>query len=169
MSKHDIMEMPAGRELDALIAEHVIGWMWLPYTTGRGRPCHILCPPGTSPLKELPHGEQVSGPQTAAECEMLPLIPRVILHHALPRYSIDIAAAWEVILATRARDWWWKIESHHGKDGGWEGSVWMDHKSDPEGTRSICWEAETPQLAICRAALYGVMLLNSQSARLLAH
>lgn len=127
MTEPEIMEMPAGRALDILIAEQVLGWM---------------------PEQGGWHAQQEDG--------------KIVWISADTRFpfSTEIFAAWDVVLATRKRDWWWQIESHHGKDGGWQGSVWTDHKSDPEETRAICWDAETPQLAICRAALLGAMNLR---------
>ena len=63
---------------------------------------------------------------------------------ALPLYSTDIAAAWEVV--ERFKDWDWKLYSHG------EGESFVIYK---DGTH---YEATAPTapLAICRAALKAV-------------
>lgn len=65
-----------------------------------------------------------------------------------PEYSSHADLALDALLWMRLQDWWFEVSSHAGKDGGYQ--CWLDHASDPEGTRSICWYAPTFALAVCR-------------------
>ena len=150
MTEREIMEMPAGCELDALIARHVMGWARLG---------------GLANYTGKPETFWETGERWCIEYPDPETVYRLSPEGGTPfRPSTEIADAWGVVFATRARDWWWEICSHHGKDGGWQGSVWTDHKSGPDETRAICWDAETPQLAICRAALCGAVTLKRLAA-----
>lgn len=61
--------MKAGRELDALVAEKVMGWVWIKEINSPRAP-ELLPPNGHSP---------------------------VMADDPIPRFSTDIAAAWSVI------------------------------------------------------------------------
>jgi hypothetical protein len=103
LTRDEILAMEPGRELDALVAEKVMGWTKV--------------------------GEN------AWEA------PNIKGYPLLPRYSTDIATAWEVVekIAQKWHDF--NIGRHHGKWSiGWnyKGSV-VDLKTAPE--------------AICKAAL----------------
>lgn len=71
--------MEAGRELDALVAEKVMGWRWISYNNNG----FILVPPDQhSRMKPEYVFQDKAGSRE---------------HAGLPRYSTDIAAAWEVV------------------------------------------------------------------------
>jgi hypothetical protein len=132
-------QLPAGRELDELIAEKVMGgvprhpeWYWLRS--------------GVAP--ETPDLPTPKG-QSAIYCG--------------PAFSTDIAAAWEVVEWMRAR--WAKLPNaergepdtwqfHDFADEGWRASVvWLHHDAPIVEVDEI---APTLPLAICRAALAAV-------------
>ena len=124
-----IDEIPAGREMDALIAEKVMGWKpvpinhWLPEGKGRGdKPCLWL----------FNHHPQY-GEQTRSMCDFRP--------------STDISAAWEV--AERIYQKGAQFSVKIGRPGGWRAWVGLNVGSDAV--------APTAPLAICRAALKTVL------------
>ena len=127
MTRDEILNMPAGREMDALVAEKVMGWT-NPRITPSGR-FRI-----TPPMGGKYHGGQMP-----------------------PKYSTDIAAAWQVVE--------WLME---------RGDVFVEYWSDGEwfvadkpvgvrqdATTAMCDGKATGEmsapLAICRAALLAVM------------
>lgn len=129
--------MPAGRELDALVAERVFGgppvsaapYAFLRTATGSH--------PGYGPCDGF-------GPK--GECSVC----TGLLEHDVPAYSTSMAAAWEVVEAMRARGprFWWGIET-----AGWNVPDAQRARLF-EGSVAIAdGEAETAPLAICRAAL----------------
>lgn len=133
------------REIDSLVAQHVFGYAWHDYTTGRGRACRVLCPPGTpKPLKNLPHGEQVSGPTTDADCNVVPLIPRVVLV-GVPRYSTEWAAA-GTLHDHLAADWEIEAWTRLGKTQ----VILLPRHAPPR--RGEATDAPAP-MALCLAAL----------------
>lgn len=136
--------MPAGAEVNALVAERVMGWQGvhiqhdlLGYVTGvYGYP---PCPPVRVPSDE-PYKTKIStiSPYSAA----------------VPSYSTAIAAAWLVVEKLRDSD---QLESI--ALGNWEDSRWTKwvvtlrcFADDQDG------RGETAPLAICRAALKAAAL-----------
>lgn len=115
-------EMPAGRDLDALVAEKIMGWTNMP------------APP-------IP--EDMAG--RTPDDEIIDL----------PRYSTDIAAAWTVVIKIK--------ESHQVclvlEDYQFDGKYWEAcfkgkfDESTGKWTKLDYAFADTPELAICRAAL----------------
>ncbi len=155
--------MPAGREMDALVAERVMGW----HREGRGQ--------SVSPF----HWRDANGDlygidwDSKGEHDILvdPTGYRVYLcpcreekgdEVELPCYSTDIAAAWLVVDRFGGRVTLMGEGAVNDDDGeyqreepGWmavitvyEDSYWEQLFSKAEG--------ETPMLAICRAALKAV-------------
>lgn len=117
--------MKAGRELDALMAEYVMGWNW--GDTGKG--LEGLMPPDKHSTFILTLTFDSSG-----------------LWGGMPHYSTNIADAWKVVE---------KMENTHRfslhrtvKENGWQVIFW-DIETDAH--RSLV--AETAPLAICLAAL----------------
>ncbi len=108
--------MQAGREMDVLIAEKVMGWKRFDHVIQSG-----WFPPGLEPMAN-------------------------IYGHEIPRYSTDIAAAWEVVEKTRLLDTY-TLGEHDGK---W--AVLSLTYSDLEPFAL----ADTAPLAICLAALKAV-------------
>jgi hypothetical protein len=138
------MEMKAGHELDASIAEKVMGWRLLNKMTNP-----------TTAVAGLPPGISDDG-----KVEFQPI----------PHYSTDIAAAWEVVEILR-EEWDIKIDSYHGwgksynPDEGpnkvpWKklGKNWacsIRPLKDPDHEEKV-WNTEvedTAPHAICLAAL----------------
>jgi len=119
----NIDEMPAGRELDKLIAETVMGWTEVVYHRAPGAMLHGVPPVGT------------------ARRELRELVDTLGIKYRVPEYSNDIAAAFEVLkrviadggtpqLYFSSGEWWARL-------GG---------LNSAHGTPSA-------PLAICRAAL----------------
>ena len=76
--------MEPGRELDALIAEKVMGWQWVQAVDDWGQLRRFLAEP--SDWRDY----------TPADMQT-PLRASPLWDYEVPRYSKDIAAAWEVV------------------------------------------------------------------------
>jgi hypothetical protein len=119
------MKHEAGRELDALIAEKVMGWKWYDHT---GYAIRYFRPPNRFNYGAIAEGGEVT------------------YLDSLPRYSTDMAAAWEVaetfdaVQVGRA----WNLD---GNSAGYHCQLDVDN---------VNAFAETAPLAICRAALLAV-------------
>lgn len=117
-----IETMQAGRDLDVMIAEEVMGWAGIQ----RG----VL---GTNEGVPIPHGFD---PSTRG-------------YGSVPYYSRDIAAAWLVVekcglSVVQSVDGWYAVKPYDIEHG------------DVPGTGARHRPAETPALAICRAALAAI-------------
>ena len=128
MENVDMME--AGRGLDALVAEKVMGAQVSDNDPLRGK---------GQPYCYWPDGRQ--GPP--------------------PRYSTDIAAAFEIVEKLRESDHWCCLDLHSNYSYAWEFILRVDEDHDPEaphGGRKVSARgiAETAPLAICKAALKAV-------------
>ena len=141
LTAEDIDAMAAGPEMDALVAERVMGWRWLPYIED----IVLLWPPDGFPGAVLP-----SSP--------IDDLTQLSNWHYLPwqmeEYSTDIAAAWQVweTLPPRKR----LSEGEHGS--GLDAGIYFEETYGGPGSRmeeriGVSAKAETPALAICRAAL----------------
>ena len=143
--------MKAGRELDALVAEKVMGWRWVqvPKDCDGLNEGRCLAPVG---LDEKNHQWTPKGK---------------ISEYSGPRYSTDIAAAWEVVeklclsVCASAPGLGGKPASY------WVGFADMSGRflvADLNNPSVVC--EETAPLAICLAALkaVGVDLLTFQGA-----
>jgi hypothetical protein len=85
MTKDEILNMPAGKEIDALVAEKVMGWNWV------FRPDNV---PEYSNIDGTPNGRP--------KYIVPPAIPAYTWNTAwmaidLPNYSTNISDAWEVV------------------------------------------------------------------------
>lgn len=134
--------MEAGRELDALIAERVMG-----LTVVR------LLEPVSIDRREAPDGLYAADADLATEIEQH-LGAGGYGYAALPHYSTDIAAAWQVVEKMRADGWHYELTAHlteethcaefgRGYFDSYE-SYWSDQHQE-------C--GATPALGICLAAL----------------
>lgn len=126
-------ELKAGRELDALIAEKVMGWKRGPkrqYIEGE----NWLLPDGASPH----YREGAVGGLKAI----------------IPSFSTDIAAAFEVFekLAEQFAD----VGVHALSRGFWEAEIYDESKAE-----WIRASARTAPLAICLAALKAVEVVHA--------
>jgi len=135
-------ELEAGRELDALIAEEVMGWTW------RGIQHHDC---STTPQYHLlAEGEEVSS-QPNGEWGYLTdrQDGRIVWSH-MPSYSTDIAAAWEVFCKFTSRYIWYDDAT----------DVWHCHFDTRRRIMEDCRHHEISEEsamdAICHAALKAV-------------
>lgn len=115
----------AGRELDVLIAEKVMGWTW--YKTGRG--ARMLCEPH--------HGQLADGSEPIAN----------LATFSVPLYSSDIAAAWSIVEKMQELGWTFAIELFEDN-----GNYSAYFKNTQNRDRYV-GNADTAPLAICLAAL----------------
>lgn len=122
--------MPAGREMDVLIAEKVMGWRrhnahgdWWETSDGR---CFVVKNSGFS-----------------AQYDPMP---------ELPAFSTDVADAWNVIEEMKST--WGKFMLSYGPYlVGVENKLKDGWQLAPEWGNSVCGYGETAPLAICRAAI----------------
>ena len=129
------------RELDALVAEEVMGWRWRAFKSDWDAPkwakdiyppdaVELSWPdePGAPPLAELPY--------------------RRSAHYLdMPHYSSDIAAAWQVVERMRDLDFYATIgQDWPGNEGLWEvdfskdGDVYF-YAAEHSVSRAICLAA----------------------------
>jgi hypothetical protein len=157
MTKEEILAMPAGPELDALVAERVMGCQ--PKKSWNGYDC------GCGNAFRRPHSDELlhedkCHSHSGLNCDGA----------ALAGYSTDIAAAWEVvekfrIAVAKLKHWnyetrvyreaWWAkplAPTANGVDGGQghtDSEIWFEEGDEASG--------ETAPLAICRAALLSTL------------
>jgi hypothetical protein len=116
-----------GRELDALVAEKVMGWRWFRFLNK----CYLIPPRNTEtgfdPASVLSHWDG-EGKQGTPDLEWTTLTsyPNFRLRH----YSTDIAAAWEVVEKMRADNYTVEVYS--------PGAL----INDEHGVHSIGWGVE---------------------------
>ncbi len=141
--------MEAGRELDALIAEKVMGWRWFRFLNK----CYLIPPRNTEtgfdPAHVLSHwdGEGKEGTPDL-EWTTLSSYPNFRLRH----YSTDIAAAWEVVEKVQANGWTFHVDDV-GFNNGIEGK-WRVLLTEAEtGDKHVFADGDTAPHAICLAAL----------------
>lgn len=117
----------AGRELDALVAEKVMGWQSIEYNDFKIWAHQDYLPAITNhPLGfAMPEG-----------------------YSPLPRYSTNIAAAWKVVEKFEAKHWEISISTD---EIGY--LVYLTRRNDDGGSTTFKGEADTAPLAICLAAL----------------
>jgi hypothetical protein len=141
----DYSTMEAGREMDALVAEKVMGWTFCDYSMP-GTPWEFTDPPE----------ERIS--------IGVGLEPGTRRRNRIPNYSTSISAAWEVVEKFRQRQWKIQVIGHEWYDGGlWE-CVLLDALNSERGRaldRQVHdgksgWPEPSAPLAICRAALKAV-------------
>lgn len=120
--------MKAGRELDALIAEKVMGLQ--------------TC--------SDPIGRCAAAKLTPCQCWGVPDRNGIVSGGERASYSTDIAAAWEVMEKLREQ---WAVELH-GRDQAW--AVLIEDGDEVSAHFIATEEADTAPLAICLAALKAV-------------
>lgn len=161
-------ELKAGRELDALVAEKVFGWVWL------RRIRHFPPPRGREFSRSLFIPDHQVKPYTTSqgEVENVPAMgDEPIDAMNCPNYSTDIATAWLVVEKLRADGWLVSVKSMPPKASFIiEGSRSEYDAPSPDiliGSGVVCelkwmgedWrhsefsKAETAPLSICAAAL----------------
>lgn len=183
MNAETIAQMEAGRELDALVAEKVMGWTMFSY--------QMLGSGGAGEFRWIPPGRRDHVSNIAP----------------VPRYSTDIAAAWEVVEKVTENLGHWPFMLFEDRYGGtysggkwvatfgidpsvvesgpmgedtdamwfwgfqlddWEddpdallGGAFKTVRRDPEGAAAA---SSNPALAICRAALLAVLATPTPEA-----
>ena len=129
MNRDEILNMSAGREMDALVAEKVMGW-----TTIRER--------------TYKHSSGIKGSRPYNVKEIVGKDPNQRLGgDAILSYSENISDAWLVV---EKLDLKWRAEN----DLGYDGSISFGFYLGAELYKNFCWaEGETLPHAICLAAL----------------
>jgi hypothetical protein len=136
------------RELDALVAEKVMGWGWVRTMGGDIHNEHIWLMPPEEARRYLPDFRLMKPPVEWREQ----------WRRDLPHYSTDIAKAWLVVEKMREQAWRLDIGSYYQDHHGW--SACFDNYSTY--FRS---DAPTAPRAICLAALKAVGVDVSNSLR----
>lgn len=124
MKRDEILNMPAGREMDVLIAEHVMGWVWFSFGSAS-----VLRHP-----EKFIYGVIIDGKERR-------------YYDGLPRYSENMGDAWEVV--ERLRELYYRIFLSYARN---IVTITLDH-DNYQKDMDFWIEAETAPLAICRAAL----------------
>lgn len=141
----------AGRVLDAEIAERVCSWVWTPWRDEWHRPdgCY--------------DGDEWAGPARRDELVLRdgrfgPAGPPGPYCSPPPRYSTDIAAAFQVVEAMIAAGWRIYIDGPKNGDEEWRAMFAQDRVSESAGANAL-------PLAICLASLAAIFAASSgQSA-----
>lgn len=134
--------MPAGRELDAWIAEQVMGFArWSPLTRDD---LYFLAHPDQIRRQYRKYGGWSKALKKGSDGDRY-----VDGMRDVPEFSTDIAAAWQVVEKFRSEGWKFCIA-----DGDEEPfQCYFQRLSEDGGVDEPEAEADTAQLAICRAAL----------------
>jgi Phage ABA sandwich domain len=135
MNAEDIDKLEVGRDLDALIAEKVMGWKWCasPNTFKPGRPWRRWL---AEPYRNMPVWDGVTE---------MPIDGLFDEESNVLYYSTDIAAAWEVVEKMKQRGFGFWVAGDE---------CWFQHPFAPLN-RTSATSTSIP-LAICRAALKAI-------------
>ena len=141
----DVSEMKAGRELDTLVAEKVMGLQLMRWTNHPTFEPVVIRGDGRCNRCGWPLFDNPEKGCTAENCSMRPMpdYPRI------PDYSTSIAAAWEVVEKVQL----FNSLALAQQDGTWE-KPWAVIEQGEDG--DMISEAVTAPLAICLAALKAV-------------
>lgn len=139
LTADEIRKMPAGREMDALIAQHVFGWRW--------QRCEYI---GPSPVSQPVVRYNLMLPGSEAETwRCTPSDDRTkhkILADYQPTYSTDIEAAWKVAEKFAP---YFRLDARGYGEGNWGCTIWT-------GYAEVHEYGPTAQVAVCRAALIAI-------------
>ena len=126
-----IDEMPAGREMDKAIGQHIFKYWVDHYDKDCAENCYYCLMDGSGDAV-IPgfYGERKSEEEAWADC---------------PEFSTDIAAAWEV--------WDYLKNKYHELILSWCDDMYDLLVCDSKGHYLFSSEADTAPLAICRCAL----------------
>jgi hypothetical protein len=133
----NIDTLEAGRELDALVAEKVMGWTW---------------PDDRCPICGWSFSDTAAEGCVPGDCSQRP-IPTVPESEDYPHYSTDITAAWEVVEKMLGQLPQQDIHFQHLEYTGWGVGTCFNKE---EGGWDEWMYGETLPIAICRAALKAV-------------
>lgn len=153
MTREEIKQMPAGREMDIAIGHLLdvkppIRWLVVDKIEG-GAFIGFDCKTGANNYLAEARRERPNG-MIAQKGEVQPW-------EVWPRYSADIAAAWRVVEHLRASGW---ASAHTDLtvDSGQDWWSWHFTSTVPPGNASVSAQASTPVHAICRAALLTTLI-----------
>lgn len=154
--------MEAGRELDALVAEKVMGWRRM--TEGEVHPgarFDIVYPAAAKAGFDRTRlsdwwFDAVRRDENGDAVSTHPVEEIVDYGYTIPAFSpsTDIAAAWEVVKKLDPK-WWPEVGRMHN-DGGWYCEICLGGNAPVEVGPPIRHVAKTAPLAICLAALKAV-------------
>jgi ABA sandwich protein len=134
LTREQVLGMPAGRELDALVAERVMGWRY----------CKAIGTPEYDSILYEP--KEVAG---HLESAVLPgPSAKPLFRYTMSYYSTKLAAAWEVV---NAAAYVTLTKSSDNDPPDWFCSV--QWKNGPDAFAA----ADAAPLAVCRAALLAVL------------
>ena len=147
MTKEEIEGLEAGREMDALIAEKVMGYRWLYWTVAYGeeRVRGLFPSEYHNPFDYEPWTSEVGNLRITK------------MSTGIMDYSTEIAAAWQIVEKMREQ---WSVENPDETffwqiidccEHGWRVDVDWGHHDGVIPIASAA--AETAPLAICRAAI----------------
>lgn len=89
-------ELQPGRELDAMVAERVMGWRWMKWAAVTDDPLSALVPPAEIYNRRHWRPSDVSA-ERYYDWDTIGWTDKADkFHSGFPRYSTDIAAAWDV-------------------------------------------------------------------------
>lgn len=147
----EIDQMEAGPEIDALIAEYTMEWVWIQFVPAHDKAARLVRRLFHPDTWSASHGKPASGDEPLALGWNLEVSP----------FSTDIATAWKVLDKLNTR---WFISLSQMAGGVWE--CWLQEKRELHtGTITLTGCADTPSLAICRAALRQVAIDGNISPR----
>ena len=141
MKNHDIINMVAGREIDALVAERIFRWKWVTGILAFDAPC-LISPNHYEKTKDrvaITNKRRVGG--------------------TFPHYSTEIADAWQVLEVIRSRQIPVEIRGDEWYDGGaWVASIYNLTGSKrlfsaQDETSGSSRKSPNGALAICRVGL----------------
>jgi hypothetical protein len=138
----DTATLPAGAELDALVAERVMGWQWVTFAPAYrpNDPWSILVSPQQAADLIEAGATAGKGARERPNC---------------PRYSTDWNAMRLVVEAMRARGYLVDVASSSGE--GWWATCWP-----PDRRQRICRYGDTAPHAIALAAFAAVARETAQ-------
>lgn len=146
-------ELVAGRALDGLVAERVMGYVWgepIHYRDGEPHAKWLM------PEKTLDKGImlrpdiQIAAPETCRAANW---------SYMVPPYSTDIAAAWSIVEAMTGKDWSVVIRDDF-VHGGWRCAF----LTGPWHRDFAVAAGDTMPIAICRAALAAIATADPPDA-----
>lgn len=158
ITRAEIENMPAGREMDALVAVEIFGWRWMKYPAPNARDMVLtgIFPPRSICSIESPNEYQrIWQPSDAAAPRFAPWDDPIwwdldgTMQRGLPHYSTDISAAWLVIKALNKGMFRLELGARIASA---EFSGYSKKKTTVHGVPE-----DVAPLAICRAALLALL------------
>ncbi len=143
----------AGRELDAMVAEKVMGWRWIE-APGHDRDEH----PGEWVFLMPPEQVDQFLSRFIRSAE-----PRRAYRYDLPFYSTDIAAAFPLVSKINKLGMWLKLTSPFNPSDVWNAGFTAHNSTGWNGMSDFRGQGESAPEAICRAALAVVETISANA------